>query len=185
MSFRHAIETEIVESIIEPNIEIEINYISRKILIMCKNRVLYYLKELFNFCIDSLIFSNVLEIAWIPPIHKKCLIRIISHYRPVSVIINLSKTLENLLYNCLQSNRQASDILAKKISLDFHKHCNMQLYAKNQTCFRFALNCSSVIPNFVWENQAYHSSNKKKSFKSERVLLTLTHQFLSKNFTCV
>ena len=82
--FRHATETEIFESIVQLDKEGGINYVSRKFLIMCEIHVSYYLKELFNFCIDSLVFPKVFIIAQIAPIHKKGSNRI-------SVVDNLSK----------------------------------------------------------------------------------------------
>ena len=60
MYFRQATETEIVESIMQLNKEGGINDVSRKFLIMCKNHVSYYLKELPNFCIDSQFVSRLI-----------------------------------------------------------------------------------------------------------------------------
>ena len=71
MYFRHTTGSEIIEPILQLNKEGCINDVSRKFLILCKNHVSYYLKELFNFCIDSLVFPNVFKIAQITPIHKK------------------------------------------------------------------------------------------------------------------
>ena len=126
MYFRQATETEIVESIMQLNKEGGINDVSRKFLNMCKNHVSYYLKELFNFCIDSLVFPNVFKIAQITPIHKKGSLRNISNYRPVSVLNNLSKVFENLLYNRLQSFCHASNFLAKN-QFGFRKHRSTEL----------------------------------------------------------
>ena len=89
--FCQATETEIVESVMQLNKEGGIYDVSRKFLIMCKNHVSYYLKEPFNFCIDSLVFPNVFKMAQIHPIIKKGSLRNILNYRPVSVLNNLSK----------------------------------------------------------------------------------------------
>ena len=126
--------SEIVESIMQLNKEGGINDVSRKFLILCKNHVSYYLKELFNFCIDSLVFPNVFKIAQITPIHKKGSLRNISNYRPVSVLNNLSKVFENLLYNRLQSFCHASDFLAKN-QFGFRKHCNTEFVLSILTNF--------------------------------------------------
>ena len=103
MYFCVATETEIVEFIMQMNREVGLNHVCRKFHIMCKNHVSHYFKELFNFCIDSLVFPNVFKISQITPIHKQGSLRNISSYWQVSVLNNLSKVFENLLYNRLQS----------------------------------------------------------------------------------
>ena len=95
--FRQASETEIVESIMQLNKGGGINDVSRKFLIMCKNHASNYLKELFNFCIDSLVFQMILKLFKIHPFIKKGSLRNISNCRPVSVLNNLSEVFENLL----------------------------------------------------------------------------------------
>ena len=71
MYFRQATEAEIIESIMQLSKEGVNNDVSRKFRFMCKNHVSYYSKELFNFCIDSLVFPNVFKVAQITPIYKK------------------------------------------------------------------------------------------------------------------
>ena len=51
MHFQNATEFDIIESIMRFNKEGGINDVSRKFLVICKNLVFYYLKELFNVCI--------------------------------------------------------------------------------------------------------------------------------------
>ena len=59
-------------------------------------------------------FSKFFKIAQITPIHKKSSLRNISNYRPVSVLNNLSKIFENLLYKRLHFFFvHASNFLAK------------------------------------------------------------------------
>ena len=48
-----------------------INDISRKILLICKKYVSYYLKELINSCITSGVYHTVFKNAQITPTHKK------------------------------------------------------------------------------------------------------------------
>ena len=61
-------------------------------------------------------------------IHKKGSICNISNYRPVSVVINISKVFENLLYNCLQIFYHESNFLAKN-QFGFRKRCYTDLAA--------------------------------------------------------
>ena len=95
---------------------------------ICKSHVSYYLKEIFKFCIDSLVFPNVFKIAQNTSIHKKGSLRKISNYRHVSVLYNLSKVFENLLYIRLQSFCHASSFHAKN-QFDFRKDRNTELAA--------------------------------------------------------
>ena len=58
--FRNATDTDLIESIIRLNKEGSINDISRKILVVCKNYVSYYLrKKLFNFSIISGVYLDI------------------------------------------------------------------------------------------------------------------------------
>ena len=75
MYFCQATETGSVESIMQLNKEDGIKDVSRKFLIMCKNNVSYYLKELFNFCIDSFVFPIFFKLLIIHPFIKKGLLR--------------------------------------------------------------------------------------------------------------
>ena len=69
--FRQATETEIVEFVMQLNKEGGNNYVSRKFFIMCKNRVTFYLKQIFIFCICPCLFPNIFKFAQNTPIHKK------------------------------------------------------------------------------------------------------------------
>ena len=103
MYFRNAMGTDIIEPIIRLNKGGGINDCSRKFLVICKNLVSYYLKEPFNFCITSDVYPNVYKNCSNTTILKKGYPHNISNYRPVSVLSNLSKVFENLIYNSLQS----------------------------------------------------------------------------------
>ena len=65
-------------------------------------------------------------IVHITPIHKKGSLRNILKYGPVSVLNDLCKIFEKVLYNCLQSLCQASNFLAKN-QFGFEKHRNTGL----------------------------------------------------------
>ena len=94
--FRNVNKTEILESIMRLKEEGDINEISQKLLVMCKNHVAYHLKELLKFCITSGVYPNIFEIAHITHIHKKGSSHDYSNYRPVSVLSNLYKVFETL-----------------------------------------------------------------------------------------
>ena len=85
-----------------------INDVSRKFPVICKNFFSYCMKEIFNFCITTGVYPDVFKIAQITPSHKKGSLHIKSNYSPVSVLSNLSKVFENLIYNRLRSFCQRS-----------------------------------------------------------------------------
>ena len=124
--FRHASETDIIESILHPNKQGFIIDVSRKILVICKNYVFYHLKELISFCILSSIYPNVFEFAQITPLHKKGSFHNISNYRPVSALSNISKVCENLIYNRLKFFCQTSKFFAKN-HFDYRKNQNTEV----------------------------------------------------------
>ena len=53
------------------NKESSINDVSRKLLVICKKFVSYYLKKLLNSCITSGVYPSVFKIAEIKSIDKK------------------------------------------------------------------------------------------------------------------
>ena len=87
--------------------------VSLKSLVIWENHVVYYLKELLNFCITSGVYPNIFEIVQGTHIHKKGSPRDISNYRPVSVLSNLSKVFENIINNRLHIFYQTSNLIAQ------------------------------------------------------------------------
>ena len=110
MQFRNATGTDIIESIMQLDKEVCINDVSGKFLVICKNCVSYYMKELLNLCVTSGVYPNVFIIYQITPIHNKGYFHSLPNYRPVSV---LSKLFESLIQNRLQSFCQTPNFPAK------------------------------------------------------------------------
>ena len=54
---------------------------------------------LINLSFEKGIFPEILKIAKVIPLHKKCGLHLVENYRPVSLRSTLSKKLENILYN--------------------------------------------------------------------------------------
>ena len=73
----------------------------------------YYPKELFNFCILSGICRYVFKFVQFTPIQKKFCPRNISKYRPVSMLSNIAKVFEKLIYKRLQVFGHTFNFLAK------------------------------------------------------------------------
>ena len=65
-----------------------------KLLKISKDYIDLPLSHIFNICLSSGTFPLKMKISSIKPIHKKNNINIISNYRPISILSQLSKILE-------------------------------------------------------------------------------------------
>ena len=91
-----------------------ISDISRKFLKLSSEFVVSKLKDLFNLCISQGVFPDVLKIAKVTPVHKKGPPDLIANYRPISVLCNMAKIFECLLYKRLQSFFTEQRLLSEK-----------------------------------------------------------------------
>ena len=93
------------------------NSLPTKILKLLKNDISSQLADIFNISFSSGIFSLHLKIAKIIPIHKKESKLICSNYRPTSLLSNLDKILEKLMYSRVDKNR-----LIYSLQFGFRQH---------------------------------------------------------------
>ena len=77
------------------------NGIPTKILKLLKKEMSTILSTLYNMSFLTGVFPSVLKIAKVIPIHKKLSKLDCSNYRPISILSNLDKILERLIYNRL------------------------------------------------------------------------------------
>ena len=75
------------------------NSISTKVLKLLKNDISSQLSEIFNISFSSGIFPSVLKTAKVVPVHKKDSKLDFSNYCPISLLSNIEKILERLMYN--------------------------------------------------------------------------------------
>ena len=68
---------------------------------MLKHDIAPILTDLFNLSFSSGVFPSALKIAKVIPVHKKLSRLDCSNYRPISILSNLDKVLERLMYNRL------------------------------------------------------------------------------------
>ena len=84
------------------------NGIPTKVLHLLKNDISPLLSDLFNLSFSTGIFPSILKTAKVIPIHKKLSMQCCNNYRPISILSNIDKILERLmykrLYNFLESN---------------------------------------------------------------------------------
>ena len=75
------------------------NSIPTKILKLLKNDISAQLSDIFNVPFSTGVFPTILKIAKVVPIHKKQSKLAYSNYRPISLLSNLEKILEKLMYS--------------------------------------------------------------------------------------
>ena len=69
-----------------------------KILNLLKKYISKQLADLFNLSVSSGVFPSLLKIAKVVPVHKKDSKLDCRNYRPISLLSNIEKILEKLMY---------------------------------------------------------------------------------------
>ena len=75
------------------------NSIPTKVLKLLRNDISSQLSEIFNISFSSGIFPSILKTAKVIPVHKKDSKLDFSNYRPISLLSNIEKILERIMYN--------------------------------------------------------------------------------------
>ena len=75
------------------------NSLPTKILKLLKNEISTHLADIFNLSFSSGVFPSILKIAKVIPVHKKESKLFCSNYRPISLLSNIDKIIEKILYN--------------------------------------------------------------------------------------
>ena len=109
-----------------------LNDIPVKFFKLCNCYVSLLLSHLFNLCITHKAFPNDLKVARVIPVHKKGPRDKIPNHRPISILPNICKIYENLIY--------------KRTKYFFH---NNNLLSDNQFGFREGRNTEVAILNLV------------------------------------
>ena len=81
----------------------DLNDIPRKFLLISSSHISNYICKLFNMCLTQSTFPEIFKNSRVIPIYKKGERNMICNYRPVSILCNLSKVFENLIYTRLNS----------------------------------------------------------------------------------
>ena len=121
-----------------------IHDLSSKFLKLCKPHISTILANLFNRCITEGIFPSALKLARVTPVYKKGVASIIANYRPISVISNLSKIFESIIYKRISAYFESNGLLNAD-QFGFRKQRNTEMAI-------FSL-LERVIPAF--EQRAY------------------------------
>ena len=92
-------EIEDVISSLDSNKSVGPNSIPTKTLKLLKNDISSQLSEIFNICFSSDVFPSILKTAKVIPVHKKDSKLDFSNYCPISLLSNIEKILERLMYS--------------------------------------------------------------------------------------
>ena len=92
-------EIEDVISSLDSNKSVGPNSIPTKILKLRKDDISSQLSEIFTTSFSSGVFPSILKTAKVIPVHKKDSKLDFSNYRPISLLSNIEKFLERLMYN--------------------------------------------------------------------------------------
>ena len=92
-------EIQNVISFLNSNKSVGPNSIPKRILKLLKNYISTQLADIFNISFFTGIFPTILKVAKVVPRHKKDSKLDFSNYHPISLLSNLEKILERLMYN--------------------------------------------------------------------------------------
>jgi len=88
--------------------------IPSKFLKLANTVVSKWLADFFNRCINEGVFTDFLKIACVTPILKIRIPQSPSEYRPISVLLTLSKVFEKLLYQRVYSFLTRNNAITKR-----------------------------------------------------------------------
>ena len=135
---------------------LDINKINMYILDISKSYIIQPLKHIFNLSINKGIFPDKMKIAIIKPIHKKKSKNNFENYRPISLLPQISKILEKLIYNRLEH------------FINTHK-----LISNNQYGYQRNKNTIDAITEFYTNIL----NNKENNKKTNTIFLDLSKAF--------
>ena len=75
------------------------NSIPTRILKLLKNDISTQLADIFNISFSTGIIPTIVKVAKVVPVHKKDFELDFFNYRPISLLSNIEKILERLIYN--------------------------------------------------------------------------------------
>ena len=112
-NFAHTTPDEISRKLLTMKKNSNIEDIPTKFLAMSQQYLSMPLCVLFNLCIDHGKFPSLFRVAKVIPVHKKGPETDIKNYRPISILCNLSKIFESLLYDRLRNHFTANNLLSE------------------------------------------------------------------------
>ena len=92
-----------------------------KILKLLKNDISTHLADILNLSFSSGVFQSILKIAKVIPVHKKESKQFCSNYRPISLLSNIDKIIEKIMYNRIYKFLDKNNIIYS-LQFGFQQH---------------------------------------------------------------
>ena len=126
MFFAYATADEISRVILQLKSGGGLDDVPVKVLKMVHHKVSIYLSKLFNLCLLSGDYPEIFKISRITPVFKKGSREMIENYRPIAIVLNLSKVFDNLIFTRIQSFFSKFNLLSEN-QYGFRKGKNTEL----------------------------------------------------------
>ena len=97
------------------------NSLPTKILELLKNEISTHLADIFNLSFSSGVFPSILKIAKVIPLHKKESKLFYPSYRPISLLSNIVKIIEKIMYNRIYKFLDKNNIIYS-LQFGFRQH---------------------------------------------------------------
>ena len=98
----------------------QIDDIPRKFLKACAPYISQILADFFNACIEQGTFPKIFKLSKITPVFKKGAKNLIKNYQPISILTNITKLFESIIFNRLQAFLKMK-IYSQRINTDLEK----------------------------------------------------------------
>ena len=106
--------------------------LSTQIVKLLKNEISTQLADIFNLSFSSGVFSSILKVAKVIPVYKKESKLFCSNYRPISLISNIDKIIEKIMYNRIYKFLDKTSIIYS-IHFGFRQHYSISYALLNLT----------------------------------------------------
>ena len=103
-----------------------IDDLSKRFLVLCIDHVSPYISTLFNLCVNQGTFPDIFKLAKITPVFKKGKRDLVTNYRPISVLSNLSKLFESVIHSRVQTFFENTNLLSNN-QFGYRKNLNTEL----------------------------------------------------------
>lgn len=137
MIFNYTNAAEVSREIGKARKQEHISDIPVRFLKLCRGRISVHLSDLFNLCIDQSVYPDLFKLARITPIFKTGSKLEIKNHRPVSVLPNLAKLFESLIYSRIKHFFDDSEVLSEN-QFGFRKDQSTEL-----ACFQLV---NKIVP---------------------------------------
>ena len=106
-------EAEVSNLLLQMKKEGQIDDIPRKFLKACAHYISQILADFFNACIEQGTFPKIFKLSKITPVFKKGAKNLIKNYRPISILTNITKLFESIIFNRLQAFFKNENLLSE------------------------------------------------------------------------